>query len=230
MITKTQVKLLTRTVLMAALFALCAGIASATPQLGLDNFDNGEVNGWLSDTYTDYGRVTDPGLPGVVTEDGNSYYKLSFSPTAEPSQQYGWIYNSSPNYQGDYSNLGLSFDFWSLPAPPHVALSVYFIGNGVNWHQSFVVPTGVWTPVAVNFSSGWSGGVDFLGDVMHVTEIGVMVNHLNDANGSTFAYGLDNWSLQVPEPETYALILMVLISLGLIFRGSIMGFVRQRLA
>jgi hypothetical protein len=113
-------------------------------------------------------------------------------------------------------------------------LNFYFTSSsGKTWILDFQVPENAWTSVSVNFNGvNWSslnGGLDFMGDVANVTEIGIHVDHLT-ANGSSFTYGLDNWttSIPVPEPESVALALVAVISLLLTFRQPLLAVVRRR--
>ena len=216
-------------VLIASMAVLYSRMVLATPQLGLDNFDNGIANGWESYAVTvPSGSVGPADVHAVVNESGNSYYKLYFSPAGGPAEQFGSIYNQSVNYQGDYSEKSVTFDFWSSPAPPNVGLSFYFIGNGVQWNHSFYVTASQWTTVTMNFGSGWTGGTDFMGDLSNVSLIGIEINHITDGNGYEFTYGLDNWTVNVPEPESVALALVAVISLLLTFRQPILAVVRRR--
>jgi len=208
-----------------------AFVASGAPVLGTDNFDAGESSraGWQS-TGSD-GVDTIPLTGGV----GNSgYYQLYFDGTGTPGQQIGYIFNTDANHIGNYSNLSVSFNFLVKPvSDPTVAMSFYFRSGTEKWSRDFTIPSNAWTSVSFDFTgAGWSslnGGVDFMAAAANVTEIGFYVNHLN-ANGSTFTYGLDNWttSMPVPEPESMALAIVACFSLVLTFRQPILAVVRRR--
>ena len=212
--------------LSIAIVGFHAGVVFATPTLGTDTFDGGAANGWTSLMETIPLPAGTADTAGVVFNNNNWYYQMFFSPTG-PAQQDGYIYNGSPSHQGDYSSTFLTFDFFSSPAPPTVGLSVYFIGNGEQWNHSFVVPSNQWTTVTMGFGSGWTGGTDFLAAVTNITFIGIYVNNLT-VNGSSFTYGLDNWTVSVPEPETMALVMVVVFSLLITFRQPLLARCRRK--
>jgi hypothetical protein len=215
------------TVILAGL--MMASTSFGTPSLGTDNFDTPvDTSGWVGvGTDGQYEFTTPHPMSGG---NDNGYIELLFPAYATPSTQTGYFSNSDANHTGDYSTVSVSFDFKVDPVVNEaVGLSVYFVSGGNLWTKQFVVPANQWSPVSVSFSgAGWETltGVDFMSDVMAVQEIGVRVMHFN--NDSQWTYGLDNWTVSVPEPETYALILVTLLSLGITFRGAMVGFFRRR--
>jgi hypothetical protein len=215
------------TVLLAG--TMMASTGWGAPSLGTDSFDTpNDTSGWEGVGTEGQSFFTTP-HPMFGGHD-NGYIELLFPANAiNPFPQDGAFFNRDANHTGDYSTVSVSFDFKVDPVVNEaVGLSVYFM-SGVNmWTKQFVVPANQWSRVTVNFSNPWetSTGVDFVSDVMAVEEIGVMVTHFN--NDSQWSYGLDNWTVSVPEPETYALILVTLLSLGITFRSAIGGFFRRR--
>ncbi len=206
--------------------------AKGAPVLGTDSFDapGYDASGWQS--VSPDGIATIPHNGGVSD---SGYFQLSFPDVGNLGSEYGYIFNNDLNHTGNYSNHIVSFSFWVSPvSDPTVALNFYFKSqSGKTWLLDFQVPENAWTSVSVNFNGlNWSslnGGIDFMGGVSRVTEIGIHVDHLT-ANGSAFTYGLDNWttSIPVPEPESMALALVAFISLLLTFRQPILAFVRKR--
>jgi hypothetical protein len=213
------------TVILAAL--MMASTSFGTPSLGTDNFDTpGDTSGWAGAGPGGQYEFKQPESGGH----DNGYIELLFPDYGTPVPQVGRFLNSDANHTGDYSTVSISFDFKVDPVVAEASrMSVYFVSGGNYWYKPFVVPANQWTPVSVNFSSPWSSstGLDFLSAVQTVSEIGIEVGHFNN-NGSSWSYGLDNWTVSVPEPETYALILVTLLSLGITFRGAIGGFLRRR--
>jgi hypothetical protein len=206
---------------------MMASTGFGVPSFGTDNFDTpSDTSGWEGVGTDGQYLFSQPASGG----NGNGYIELLFPAYATPSTQDGYFFNHDANHTGDYSTVSVSFDFKVDPVVNEaVGLSVYFVSGGNLWYKQFVVPANLWSPVSVSFSGvGWETltGVNFLSDVMAVEEIGVRVTHFN--NDSQWAYGLDNWTVSVPEPETYALILVTLLSLGITFRGAIGGFFRRR--
>lgn len=216
------------------LVILCMGMGAfvvrGAPVLGTDNFDDGLPGGWLSSGPAGVDTVP------LAGGNPNGYYRLAFSPTELPTEQIEYIYNNDANHVGDYSGLNVSFSFYVAPvSAPAVSLNVYFqAASGTIWYNEFTVPANLWSSVAMDFSSaasGWTtlGATDFLTDITDITQIGIQVHHFNN-NGSGFTYGLDNWTTYapVPEPESFALALVVLASLLFTFRRSILGFIQSR--
>jgi len=85
------------------------------------------------------------------------------------------------------------------------------------------------------YSSNGRTSSDWLNDLAAVDEIGFMINYQPNLAGQL--YGLDNFGLDdvpVPEPEEYAMLAMLAISLGFVFRdklnahmATVMAFARK---
>ena len=218
------------TCLLALLmWGLSLVVALGAPVLGTDNFDNGLPGGWTSSGPDGIANI----VPGGVNPGGN-YYQLQFDSTPVPVEQVEYIYNGDANHIGNYAPTVVNFSFYVSPvSAPAVALNVYFrSSSGTVWYNEFTVPANDWTSVSVNFSgTGWytSGSTDFLTDVTDITRIGIQVHHFNN-NGSSFTYGLDNWtvSIPVPEPENIALMAAVVFSLLLTFRQPLLARCRRK--
>lgn len=141
--------------------------------------------------------------------------------------------------------LGVSFDFYvdagnDASAPSE--LNVYFTassGNAWRWRILDVSSVGYGTtPVGANFgdsyTSSWGsweldGGTATEGawdtDIASVTSIGFEIGYLVNAPGAEM-YQIDNFALLsneflVPEPETYLVLGMALLSIVIVFRKRI---------
>jgi hypothetical protein len=74
-----------------------------------------------------------------------------------------------------------------------------------------------------------TGADNFLADFASVDQFGI---ELIGSSGGLRRYDLDNFQFTVPEPETVWMILIVLASLGLTFRGrlsEIAGMIKARI-
>lgn len=210
-----------------------ARVAWAAPVLGTDDFDDGLAHGWQVQMWD--GSPADGNLSvPLAGGDPNGYLQVYYASSPSPVQQLENIFNNDANHIGNYSNTLLRFDFRVAPvAGDAVTLNVYFVAANSNvWYNQFFVQANTWTPVGVSFlnSAGWNSvsGGDFSADITTVSEIGVQLNHFN-ANGSTFTYGLDNWttSVPVPEPSSGDLAVIVLLSLLVTFRNPIRMRIRE---
>lgn len=130
------------------------------------------------------------------------------------------------NGDGTGAPVGLGFYFQTTGG--HVwyyDIANTYIGNGWNTYAvPFIYDAGVYG------TSGWYGyednsQVDLLGSGDFTTDLGI-VNRLGiwityQDNNSDQVYGIDDFGLTVPEPETYVVLGMALLSVAFIFRKRI---------
>jgi hypothetical protein len=125
------------------------------------------------------------------------------------------------------------------------ALSLYFLGVNAVWLYN-VTPYAQWTEFSANLlpSAGWydlngmfqSTDPEFLADIAgNVSQVGFRIGYSSGASLAEFgvgSYTLDDEYLIVPEPQTYAMLGMALVSLGVTFRrrlNTAVGSVRASL-
>jgi hypothetical protein len=208
--------------------------SQATPTLYSPETWNSGLNTWqqLGDaTLSDPGTYMNamfniPAVPGTsrIFVDGSG------SPSA-PSSTFAGNQNYLPYYQ----DLGVIFSVKYDQAPP-AGLVMYFKSDtsGREWGRyidvSGMTSPGAWyTFGAVQFTWDpllWApllGGVgvqaDFLNDLADVDRFGFYVS-MNPAPGDQ-NIGFDNTMFIIPEPDTIFLLAMVLLAMGVTFRGRI---------
>lgn len=179
--------------------------------------------------------VTDLSLPsGSPSSSGSSSVTLTF-PTGwgSPAASLSTTVN---NYQGNYGALGsgltVKFDFNPQDVAPLAdgGLQFYFQSGGNTWYAN-----GATTPLVtgnqtyrfnIGSASAWTPGIGNLADwataFANVQEIGFTVNGPNSgASPQIYTFSNIELFLSVPEPETLWMIVMVLASLGITFRGRL---------
>lgn len=156
--------------------------------------------------------------------------------------------SSSGNFTGQYNSyvagltgdqyLVAQFSFRNVTDTPVGGLTLYFIGGGNLYTIALTQPavSGSFASYSVSIGNesywqNWGGGT-FSTDFNNVTQFGLEVTA--NVVGGSHIYQLDNFELQVlvPEPETVWMILIVLASLGLTFRGrlsEIAGMIKARI-
>ena len=132
------------------------------------------------------------------------------------------------NFYGDADGVG--------------SLSIYFMGAGVVWYSDVSSFAGNWRQVAVNV--GWSldwyrldgtpeTSGDYSNSLADVDEVGITLGWQQGVVEQSFgidSFWLDDESMPVPEPETYMMLGVALLSLGMTFRrkiGDSMGPIRD---
>lgn len=159
------------------------------------------------------GNTTDPAIRAAV-----------FSTTA-----FG---NNMNDYEGSGSKVaGLQFDFYSgSGAPSKIGFFLEALGGSVWYYDVTPVHSSGWQTYGVSFGgSGWYGFTDstwsasaavsldsILGDV---EKVGMYVYFNPNQTGQD--YGVGTYGLTVPEPETYVVIGIALLSVAFIFRRKI---------
>lgn len=134
---------------------------------------------------------------------------------------------------------GIHFDFYVDSATVPSALQLYFVGNGNIWFYdlSSQLATG-WNTIGANFNASTPGdmfgswvqypefgiGDVWTTDIQTVSRIGLELSYLSSLGGQI--YGVDNFTLDdqtflVPEPETYVVLGIALLSMAFVFRKRI---------
>ena len=114
------------------------------------------------------------------------------------------------------------------------AMLMYFVGNGNTYYLNYNFTQPAPASGLVNYTVGigagnWEAAIAgvFADDWQSVTEFGLELWGAN--GGGADRYRIDNFEITsaVPEPETVWMIMMVLASLGLTFRGRLVGIADQ---
>jgi hypothetical protein len=235
---------------IAMMIMLAACQALSAPIIGyVDDWQSG-AEGWsISHVYGGIGNIADPASVG-----GQSALGITADTAGNFVPLEDKIFNATTlagglNYSTGGGGLGIQsiqFSFYSdagrdnnLPA----ALELYFMSGGAIWRYN-ILPSlgsgGGWSSVFANINSpSWFSYTrdagDFAFDLTSVDEIGAIITYQPNLNGQV--YGIDNFSLNdipVPEPEEYAMLAMLAISLAYVFRnklnsqlGTLLEFARK---
>lgn len=151
----------------------------------------------------------------------------------------GWVHTVDADFTGDYmADVGptalINFTFTGSSNADQLSLYFYSSTDNATWYYPLSLSDGGHS-VLIGNSSGWVSfdpSPDYSLAITDVDRIGVYV--ANSALGP-YSYALDNFELTfvVPEPETVWMILAVVLSLGITFRGRILelaGSLKARLA
>jgi len=211
--------------------------ATAAISLGwAEGWTNASVEGWTTDGG-DFAALTHSATGG--NPDG--YLRGKFSATGGPPPIESDVFKattaaSGAAFTGDYIAADVQFVLFDFLAedylPSWIELQFYAGAHGGTgggdhlWYYSLDDPAGVGTwesyQADFSFSSGWTRGdfgeteAEFLADLEHVEWIGVYVERSGDS--AEQFYGIDNFMLAVPEPETWAMLMAVAFALGLYCR------------
>lgn len=233
----------------AALIAagvLVAGVVSAAVIVEQENFDGDEgdfadVAGYGSFAYN--ADIDASGRAGVQID--------AAADSAPHTDLYLASVNTEENLTGNYISgagvgaggipvLGISFDFYidadNTDVPSE--LNIYFSsssGNSWRWLvDGYTTMTTGWQTYGANFNptsagswesvSGLGNDVSWAADLTAITDIGIEIGYLVDDTAQI--YGFDEFTLYgenflVPEPETYLVLGMALLSVVVVFRKRI---------
>jgi len=133
---------------------------------------------------------------------------------------------------------GVSFDFYSSQPSDSAQVSLYFQATSGNvWYYDVGLAANGWDSYSATFTysfAGWFGITDdgfvtyeaigdfsaiFDADLATVSRLGISIVYDN-ANGAQ-VYGIDDFGLTVPEPETYVVLGMALLTMAFVFRKRI---------
>jgi hypothetical protein len=201
--------------------------------------------GWESDPDptlggAGYGTLANPGGAGTVGSLG-----ITGGDGAPGPLDY--INLAGAPFAGNYATLGatgvrgIHFDFYVASATVPSALQLYFVGLGGDiWFYNLTaqLATG-WNTIGANFNASspsdmfgsWVQYPEFLpndgawtSDITSVSRIGLELRYLSGVGGQI--YGVDNFTLDdqpflVPEPETYVVLGIALLSMAFVFRKRI---------
>jgi len=222
------------------------GLTSAGIIIEIEDGDSNAFNNWTLDPrYTGDGEE---GVQSLATVDGETAVKVTGDTAGDFSPGEDVIFTTGPNLAGNLnfsqSGLGIeaiTFDFYagalgegSGGAPD--ALTVYFqgdggsiwfynidtadIGDGWNSYKAGLLSADGWEGYASHaVGAAALGSGDFLGDLVDVDRIGISIQYGADLDGQV--YGIDDYALTIPEPETYLVLGMALLSIAVVFRKRI---------
>ena len=202
----------------------------------------GYIEGWGTDNNTE-GWGADPlnnNIISVTHDNAGDFLKLVVTGAGAIPGVGGAITSTSPAFTGNFSASGalaIQFQLLTFGNTPG-ELQLYFGNTGSThiWAYDLLalsgapVANGVTTYSANLGSAGWiaqNGGWtigDLANDWGQVEWFGV---YLQGSAGPAETYGIDNMQFTVPEPETVWMIMMVLASLALTFRGRLVGIAAQ---
>lgn len=127
--------------------------------------------------------------------------------------------------------LSVSFDLLTSGATPSALALYFFSDNGNHWWSyslahtaaplsgtyTYSVPVGIYSAGWIGFNGGTAG--TYLSDLAQVNWIGVYI--AKSGGDPTATFGVDNFTYSVPEPETVWMILAVVMSMAITFRGQL---------
>ncbi len=170
-----------------------------------------------SQTAIDY-----PAAGGV---DDSGWMRITFPETEEPAGAEWWDIISTPAdnlFAGPWEpDMSLSFDFWSSNvAPAKLAVRFSATNSAYIWGNEITVPSSVgsWSTVGVSFQNWEDWKWDFLpglnqdmylDDLAAIDWIGVYIRRFGQDEE---IYGIDNFTLMIPEPDQYAMLAAALIT------------------
>ncbi len=219
--------------------------AKAVPALG-EVWGSGGPSGLLTWHTADLIGSFPASTGGVITpaQPGGTSVTLTF-PNGGPSP-YASLNTVDPNYVGNYALLGsglfvkFTFDPKDFAPNPAQGLALYFQSGTDIWYldgittpmstgaQTYILnigSAGNWMPEIGNIAS-WATAFT------SINEIGFTINGVNWNLEQRYQFSdisllTSQYLASVPEPETVWMILMVLASLGLTFRGRLAEFAGQ---
>lgn len=223
------------------LLALATSVAMATPTVGyVEEWTTpGQADGWEVQTSI-YGNlaITEPGgqllisaandglVPGfgIVSGSGGgpaTNFTGNYSYLQPQAQFYFQTYNAPADYVGFVFKGGYS----GTTYVHYFGDSSYFLANqtyGLSVNMGF--SDGYWSDF---YGFGpFTDSSTFALDLASVQWIGVAVGGYNGF-GDPDQYGLDNFKLVVPEPETVWLMLAVALSMAFTFRSRLRDLAGQ---
>jgi hypothetical protein len=177
-----------------------------------------------------YGTLANPGGAGTVGS-------LGITGGAADTAPRDFINLLGAPFAGNYTVLGVQgihFDFYVDSATIPSALQLYFVGSGNIWFYdlSSQLATG-WNTIGANVDTlvgewvqypEFGVGGTWATDIAAVTRIGLELSYLSGVGGQI--YGVDNFTLDdepflVPEPETYVVLGIALLTMAFVFRKRI---------
>jgi len=233
---------------LAAAVLMGSTLAHALPIIEQQNGDSDAFTGW--DIEGRYQGDPDAGAQSLDTVDGETAVEVNADTAGEFVPQTDVIFTEASNLAGNlnYTDGGvdplevtqITFDFFAGRDGDNTgspdALTLYLqTGGSAVWFYNFNtadIDDG-WNSYAVNLSygSGWTGfddntlgagtrdGTDFATDMLDVDRLGFSIQYAANIDGQQYAF--DDIALHSPEPETYLVLAVALLSLAVVFRKKI---------
>jgi len=208
-------------VILCLLTMVLVSMGQASPSIGQPvTWDGTSDPGWTSlDAWATVSEVSSGGNP-------LGYLQINYDVVPPNVPQNDIVYNSGLSYSGDYSSLGVSFDYLST----NNSLQTLYFKSGVDnstWKQVFTTPSTSWERISLSFynSANWvslDNLVNFEVARTNVNQFGFFIQTPSDPGSYTF--GIDNlefnnnYTTQVPEPSTVILLVSVVLCLCVTFR------------
>lgn len=232
------------TMVLTMVLAISAELSFATATIPFtETWNNGSNMNWA--TSGDPASLANPGSGGATVPDGG-YLQITMGDALTTTRIIANSTSSGGNLSGpgsDYTSyptmpLMVEFDFKSFTSQAG-NLALYFASADRSWLYTLTpnpTPGDGWTHFVVDVRNfgGWNQGsgtgpfdvTNWSTDMSNVLEIGLQIL-ANGSDGEIF--GLDNFGIQyyVPEPESVWMILAVLLSMCVTFRGKIWAVMAQ---
>lgn len=226
---------------MTVFILAVAARSHATPVLGVPEqwANDGSVEGWT--------KLNEVGAAVTLSHnDGSDYLNINFAAQGSPNPGSVNVAadsgSSSGHFYGDYTPVQLvRFRFYAEDTlPSSISLYFYNTTSGRTWQYDLSNPltTGSWTTYIVPFGSdyvaegtGWHGAApgytsdDFLADMVAVDWIGLHIERFGTTGAED--YGLDDFELLIPEPETILMLLAALVPVAVTFREQLAGLISR---
>ena len=226
---------------IAGVWLLCALVTKAATVFTQETWSTpGDTLGWQV-TGSQYGSLS--ANSGYLQITGGS------AVNGQPEEDFIGVTsaaNLSGDVTGNYNDAApgvvaqtLTFQFYDSNYAPE-ALSLYIESTNFDmWYYAVSPPAtlGVWKTYTVSLSGpGWipdTLGAVFATDIGSVSQVGLVLDYNYDSSYNTpggQTYGLNNFGLEgaetaAPEPGTFAMMGVALLSLGFTFRRQIGGMV-----
>jgi hypothetical protein len=222
-----------------ALLVLFSASAYAVPSiLYTETWNTAGTQGWTGSG--DIASVNNAG--GVGGALSITFNAQEDNPIAFEGIVHTTVAAPANNFNGDYSQPGdaisissVEFSFTSIGAAP-AALALYFVsGSGHEWAYNLTPGNTPYT-VGMTQMGSWQGqngvfdNATFLSDISALGGISWIGLYLRQSGAGPSEYRLDDFHLNgvpVPEPETVWLLLAVLVSLAITFRGRLLDVMSQ---
>jgi hypothetical protein len=219
-----------------ALLVLCSASAYAVPSITyVETWTTAGDHGWTGSG--DIASVNNAGGALSITFNAQEDNPIAFEGIVHTTGA-----SPSDNFTGDYSQpanaLSISsveFGFTSVGAQP-AALALYFVSvSGNEWAYN-LTPANTTYTVGMRSMGSWQGqngifdNATFLTDISALGGISWIGLYLRQSGAGPSEYQLDDFHLNgtpVPEPETIWLMLAVLVSLAITFRGRLLDVMSQ---
>lgn len=195
-------------------------------------------------TLAGYESSAAPGSEGLtVSTSEPGGYSLDLNITGAGLYSAADLWATSSQFTSGLASgsdpLRVSFTFQSMTMAPNQdygSLAVYFQYGATSadrWYYELTPPSTL-NPatymITLNNSSGWVGAGninDFLANLGTANQLGFEVIAANTTDLQTYRFSDIYFSTPVPEPETIWMIVMVLASLAITFRGRLTDIVGQ---